>query len=104
MRHFTLASYCTGSQSPGHGNFAGIILAVLVTPLHKKGPVDSADNYRGIALLSVVGKLFTRILNNRLSGWAEDENFWYPGQAGFRPGHSTVDNAFILHRRETFSK
>ena len=28
MRHFTLASYCTGSQSPYHGNFAGIILAV----------------------------------------------------------------------------
>ena len=37
-----------------------------IIPLHKKGSINSVDNYRGITLLSTLGKLFTRILNNRL--------------------------------------
>ena len=36
----------------------------LILPLHKKGSVDSVENYRGVTLLSVISKLFTRILNN----------------------------------------
>ena len=39
----------------------------LILPLHKKRSVDSVENYRGITLLSVISKLFTRILNNRLN-------------------------------------
>ena len=38
----------------------------LLVPLHKKGNLFLPDNYRGITLLSVLGKLFTRVLNNRL--------------------------------------
>ena len=43
----------------------------LIVPLHKKGSMLNPTNYRGILLLSVLGKIFTRILNNRLDGWAE---------------------------------
>lgn len=32
----------------------------FVIPLHKKGSVNDAENYRGITLLGTVGKLFTR--------------------------------------------
>ena len=35
----------------------------FIVPLHKKGNVGNVENYRGITLLSVVGKLFTSILN-----------------------------------------
>ena len=37
-----------------------------VIPLHKKGSINEVDNYRAITLLSTLGKLFTRVLNNLL--------------------------------------
>ena len=48
-------------------------------------------------MLSVVGKLFTSILNNRLNDWAENYNVYIEAQAGFRKGMCTTDNIFILH-------
>ena len=44
----------------------------LLSPLYKRGNRLNPDNYRGITLLSVLGKLFTRVLNNRLESWAEN--------------------------------
>ena len=38
-----------------------------IVPLHKKGNIGNVENYRSITLLSVVGKLFTSILNTRLN-------------------------------------
>ena len=35
-----------------------------MAPIHKKGNINRIENYKGITLLSVIGKLFTRILNN----------------------------------------
>ena len=32
-----------------------------------EGPLNIVNNFRGITLLSTVGKLFTRLLNTRLS-------------------------------------
>ena len=66
-------------------------------PLHKKGRINEVENYRGITLLSVLVKLFTRENNNRLGDWAENYFVLIEAQAGFRPGMSTVDNSFVLH-------
>ena len=68
----------------------------LLLPLHKKGSQFDPDNFIGITLLSTLGKLFTRILNQRLDNWAENYGIYVEAQNGFRKGRSTVDSAFIL--------
>ena len=68
-----------------------------IVPIHKKGNTNDTDNYRGITLLSTLGKLFTSILNNRLITWAETYYIYIEEQAGFRREMGTVDNIFLLH-------
>ena len=58
--------------------------------------MNNADKYRGITLLSCIGKLFTGILNTRLNKWAEKNNVFDKYQYGFRENKSTVDALFIL--------
>ena len=54
-------------------------------------------NHRGITLLSTLGKLFTRVLNNRLNEWAEKYRIYCKAQAGFRQNKGTIDNFFVLN-------
>ena len=54
------------------------------------------DNYRGITLLSCIGKLVTSILNNRLNQYFEEIGALGEEQAGFRAGYSTQDHVFTL--------
>lgn len=68
-----------------------------VVPLHKKGDINNTNNYRGITLLSTLGKLFTKVLNDRLTIWAETYNVYIEAQAGFRQNMGTTDNIFVLH-------
>ena len=42
-----------------------------IVPIPKKGDLSVCDNWRGIALLDVVGKLFGRIILARLQTVAE---------------------------------
>ena len=44
-----------------------------------------------------MGKLFTKILNNRLTLWAESSNKLDEGQGAYRKGRSTIDNMFTLY-------
>eukprot|EP01137_Pigoraptor_chileana_P025805 Opistho-2@95846 len=73
----------------------------LIVPLHKKGDRTDPDNYRGITLLSCVGKLYNRVLQNRLAGALEDK--LADEQGGFRQGQGCEDQLAIImdvmHRR-----
>ena len=73
--------------------------AVFFPLLHKKGSATDPNNFRGISLLSVVGKLFTKKLIKRLIKhvkWANDHNAQHEEQAGYKKGYSTIDNIFVL--------
>lgn len=52
--------------------------------LFKKGDKKEPSNYRGIALLNNVLKIFTTILANRLQRWAEAADLLCKNQFGFR--------------------
>ena len=54
------------------------------------GGKEDCGNYRGIALLSIVGKLFARILNGRLVPFLEEHEL-VEEQGGFRRGRGCVD-------------
>ena len=59
--------------------------------------LNDVNNYRGITLVSCFSKLFTGVLNNRLSNWAENNNILSDSQFGFRKGCSTTDAIFVLN-------
>ena len=63
----------------------------MIVSLFKKGDQEDPNNYRGIMLLNVVGKLFNKVLN-----WLEEHNKLSESQAGFRFGRSCVDNLFVF--------
>ena len=42
-----------------------------ITAIHKKGDATDPNNYRGITVGHVLGKLYALMLNLRLSAWAE---------------------------------
>lgn len=75
-----------------------------ITPIPKsKGSLTEFDNYRGIAVGSVLPKILSMILNTRGNNWAEANNKRAVGQFGFRQGKSTLDAAFILrHTLEVY--
>ena len=64
----------------------------LIVNIFKKGDREDPANYRGITLLSVVGKVFCKILNNRLVQCLDKEGALHEGQAGFRINRSCMDN------------
>jgi hypothetical protein len=43
----------------------------VVSPMHKKGSRNDCSNYRGISLLNSCYKIYSKILNNRISKIAE---------------------------------
>ena len=68
----------------------------LIVSLYKKGSKLDCGNYWGISLLSVAGKIFVRVILNRLVTFSEQT---FPeAQCGFRPGRSTVDMIFTVRQ------
>lgn len=56
---------------------------INVIMLHKKGDKFIHWNYRPIAMLNCVLKIFTQILSRRLNKWIENERLLPQSQAGF---------------------
>ena len=75
----------------------------IIKVLYKnKGDIDDINNYRGITLLSCLGKLFTSVINERLYNYLTHANLLGNEQAGFRAKHSTLDHIFALQVLSNF--
>lgn len=73
---------------------------VAIPKPHKNG--REIQNYRPISLLNSVGKIFEKMVLNRITKFADDNNLFNPNQFGFRNGHSTTHQALRVtnHIRE----
>ena len=86
--HFT--AICESRQVPNDLRDATIVT------IFKKGDRSACGNYRGISLLSITGKIFARILLNRLLEFSE---FVLPeSQYGFRSGRGTIEMNFCARQ------
>ena len=66
----------------------------LIIKLAKKGNTKHCKNWRGIPLLSVVGKILCRIIIDRIRSGVDDR--LRKKQAGYRKGRETTEQVFIL--------
>ena len=67
-----------------------------IVPLYKTVEKSDPGNYRGLTLSSCIGKLFTQILNKRLTTFIESNNILHASQAGFRLTARTADHILAL--------
>ena len=67
-----------------------------IVPVPKKGNLTKVDNYRGIALTSIVSKTLNRMILNRIR--PAIEKVLRINQNGFREGRSTTSHILCLRR------
>ena len=82
--------------------FAGIqptsLKYVNVMPLFKSDDKHSPSNYRPISLLSIINKVFEKIVFNRVQHFLERHDFFTEAQSGFRKNDSTTNQLIdIVH-------
>ena len=69
-------------------------MSVVLVPIikDKSGKINSKDNYRPIAIASIMSKLMEKLLLKRLT----DFLFTSSHQFGFKPKHSTDACIYVL--------
>ena len=72
------------------GIFPGDWKCARVTPLFKQGESSDLNNYRPISVISVVAKVFERIVYDQLYNFLNSEEIISKQQSGFRSSNSTV--------------
>ena len=71
------------------GIFPDEIKTGKISPIFKKDNEELLENYRPVSTLPIFGKIFEKLIFNRLYQFLEDNNTIYNNQYGFRKDHST---------------
>jgi hypothetical protein len=71
------------------GTFLEVLKKAKVLPVFKKGDKDNLNNYRPIALLPVLSKVFEKVINERITSKLDEKGLIDDNQYGFRAKHST---------------
>ena len=81
-----------------HG-FPALFSAAHIVPLFKKGERKDPANYRGIAIISILAKLYATALNQSLmSALEQHQTARAEAQSGFRPQRSTTEQIWSLQQ------
>ena len=73
-----------------NGVYPDLLKTARVTPIYKNGEKTDPSNYRPISVLSLLNKVFEKVLHKRLYKYLTKFNILYEYQFGFREGHSTT--------------
>ena len=71
----------------------------VVPPVQNVGEGSTAKNYHTVSLLSVVSKVFERLVNNRIVDHVEKCDLFSDFQCGFRSSRSTADLLTVVSER-----
>lgn len=71
------------------GIFPDSLKVGKITPIFKKGDAQLIENYRPVSTLPIFGKLFEKVIYERLYNFFVSQNIMNHQQFGFRKGHST---------------
>ena len=72
----------------------------MIFPIFEKGDRKQCTNYRGISLLSFLGRVYAKCLERKCREIVKPK--LNESQCGFRSGHSTTDQIFTL--KQIFEK
>ena len=88
------------------GIFPDILKVGKITPIYKKDNPELLENYRPVSTIPIFGKIFEKVIYERLYSFMVSQNLMTPCQFGFRKGHSTSHalNYSINHIQEALKK
>ena len=82
-----LANHFNDAMSKGV--FPDILKIGKITPVYKKDDKELFENYRPVSTLPIFGKIFEKVIYERLYSFLVSQQLMTPNQFGFRKGHST---------------
>ena len=65
-------------------------------PIHKEGPKEDPDNYRGICIGRTLSKVLSTMMNHRLTDYAKANNMINKAQIGFETLNRTSDHLLTV--------
>ena len=94
------------NESLNDGIFPDVLKVAEVIPVHKGGSSTCINNYRPISTLSILSKLFEKLMKHRLLRYLESIDFFIRHQFGFRSDCDTNDAIleFLDHTYKSFDR
>ena len=68
----------------------------ILHPIHKSDEKDDPNNFRGISIASCFGKLFIKMLKNRLQSFLDDKNVGSNNQGSGKKCSRTSDHLMVI--------
>jgi hypothetical protein len=85
------------TRSLESGEYPELMKISIVFPLYKKkGSRSDPKNYRSIALIPIISKIFEMVICEKLCTFLTETEFFDPAQHGFRKDHSTLSAIMTL--------